>query len=138
MILMDREDARFVAGALRSLISGDAAEIDRLAASSLLRLSACVGTIERLNAAPPKDPRAQAGSEALQAIIQGGAEKALELPASIAELLEGFAQMLEDTADQTRPPNRAERRANGSRNTKRAASMSKLIGFDRPALVTAS
>jgi hypothetical protein len=137
---MDREDARFVAGALRSLISGDEADLDRLAASSLLRLSACVGTIERLNRPAPGEkaggwPPAAAASRALQAIIQGGAAKALDLPAAIAEDLARFADMCETTAAETRPANREERRRNASVNDKRGRTLGKLIGLGRPELV---
>jgi hypothetical protein len=44
---MDRDDARFVADALTSRIAGDRAELDRLAASSLMRLSALAGVIRK-------------------------------------------------------------------------------------------
>lgn len=66
---MDRDDAAFVANALDSRISNERAELERLAASSLMRLSACATSIAR-NAADW--PPAKVAAREIMAICRHG------------------------------------------------------------------
>lgn len=73
---MDRDDARFVIGALESRLAGDRAELDRLAASSLVRLYAAAAKIKQvIGRADPLDPighSAHLCALELEAICRGG------------------------------------------------------------------
>jgi len=101
---MDRDDARFVAHALASRIAGDRDEIDRLAASSLMRISALATRIRAL--ADGWEPALYSAAE-LMAICRRGAGLCDE-PA--APSLQVFVdKMLELAAEAALPRSRAPR-----------------------------
>lgn len=112
---MDRDDARFVVAALESRIAGDRAELERLAASSLLRLTAAAVRLKMLaNSCAPGDDLASAANLAaleLETIAYTGGEAAAGEPSPTLQI---FVDKLRELADEperpTAPRNRAERR----------------------------
>lgn len=108
---MNREDARFIASALESRISGDRAELERLAASSLMQLSAIATAIDKQNR-EQWDPATWASDEIMAIARNGGAVVDSEMSERRVEGLRQFVEMMRKLADEpARPLNRAERRA---------------------------
>lgn len=108
---MDRDDARFCADALASRIAGDREEIERLAASSLMRLSTIATRVRKLAGNWP--PALYAAAELMDICRRGGA--ICDRP-SDPRLQVFVDKMLELAAEPPRqvsaePRNRAERRA---------------------------
>lgn len=105
-VKVDRDDARFVADALDSRISGDRGTLDQLAASSFVRLGLSAARVRAL--AADWDPALRAAAE-LEAIAKYGAQAADE-PAP--PNLKIFVDKMRELADEQppRPLNRFERR----------------------------
>jgi hypothetical protein len=103
---VDRDDARFVADALDSRISGDRETLDQLAASSFVRLGLSAARVRALAAG--WDPALLAAA-ALEAIAKYGAQSADEpAPPNLKIFVD---KMRELAAEQPpRPLNRFERR----------------------------
>lgn len=110
---MDREDARFVANALDCRISGARGELEQLAASSLMVLSAIAATITKRNSGLEPWSAATVAAEELMEICRKGGnvvDQPLDL-ARKAELKEFVASMRRLAGETQAPRNRAERRA---------------------------
>lgn len=117
ILIMDREDARFVAAALESRISRARVELEQLAASSLVRLSSAAQNIDQRNPFPGRWRPAVVAAEELRFIGMRGENVAdIELePARLADL-NTFLATLKKLIDEPpvappAPANRAERRA---------------------------
>ena len=102
---MDREDVRFAADALDARLSGQAEELDRLAATCMVRL---MGVAQALRRNAGTWPPAICGVLRLEAIARGGAE-ALNLPADDNEKII-VDKLLALAAELPTPVNRHERR----------------------------
>lgn len=107
---MDREDARFVVAALTSRIEGDRAELDRLHASSFVRLMASAPRIKKLGA---EWPPAHIAALELETIAAYGSKAA---NAAALPDLQIFVDKLQELIDEPEQPaalgprNRFERR----------------------------
>lgn len=104
---MDRDDARFVVDALACRIAGDREGLDRLAASSLMRISSLATVVRR--AAQDWAPAHIAADELMAICRRGG--RLCDDPAP--PLLQNFVDSLKKLAAEPARPvprNRAERR----------------------------
>lgn len=106
---MDRDDARFVAHALDSRISGDRETLDRLASSSLVRL---MGLAARVRALAAGWPPALVAAAELEAICRHGSKIVDEPDAPTTNLII-FVDKLRGLIDEParrQEPDRAERK----------------------------
>jgi hypothetical protein len=126
---MDRDDARFVADALACRIAGDREGLERLAASSLMRLSALATRIRALAAGWP--PALLAAAELMDICRYAGKLVDRDEP---HPTLQNFVDKMRALADEPPAPprNRAERRARAA-NLPRAERRRILVA--RPMLV---
>jgi hypothetical protein len=125
---VDRDDARFVADALDSRISGDRETLDRLASTSLVRLMAAAARVRALAAGWP--PAIIAAAE-LESICRYGAKIVDHADAPTSNLVifvDKLRGLIDEPARPTKPRNRAERRAAISR-----LSRDRRIVVDAPA-----
>lgn len=133
---MDREDARFVARALKCRISGDRTELERLAASSLLPLSAIAAAIDRRNTGENYWPAAETAADQLMRICRYGGNLVDQLlDQDSIEQLEQFCASMDKLADEPPVPvNRQQRRElaaiDGRRNCLAMVGSKRLIGFN--------
>jgi hypothetical protein len=112
---MDRDDARFVADALDSRISGDRETLDRLASTSFVRLMGSAARVRSLAAGWP--PAIVAAAE-LEAICRFGGKIVDEHDAPTSNLIifvDKMRGLIDEPVQPTKPRNRAERRAAISR-----------------------
>jgi hypothetical protein len=122
---MDRDDARFVAEALACRIAGDREGLERLAASSLMRISALA---TRIRALADDWPPAHYGAAELMAICRRGGRLCDE---PLDPNLQIFVdKMLELAAEPARavPRNRGERRAQAKLQLPRSARVGRIVG----------
>jgi hypothetical protein len=104
---VDRDDARFVVDALESRIAGDRDALERLAASSLLRLNHCA---QRIRKAAPDWAPAAIGASVLEDICRsGGGACDAELNPSLQIIVDKM-RALADELPRNMGANRAERR----------------------------
>lgn len=101
---MDRDDARFAASALASRISGDREALDRLQATSFVRLTASAVALKR---AAADWPPAHLAALELETIAKHGADAAAGEP---HQDLQKVVDSLTKLADEKPPRNRFERR----------------------------
>lgn len=106
---MDREDARLVASALTGRIVGDRALLDRLAASSLLRLSHSATVIRKRSADWAE--ALMASDLVMQICRKGGAVCDVELTVDLQPVVDSLLRLADMPAI---PLNRAARRAAGT------------------------
>lgn len=123
---MDREDAAFAVDVLERRISGDRGELDAVAASSLMRLSAIAAHIRhKANAWPP----ALAAAAELMAIARlGGAV----LEHAIAPEIEPFLEAMRKLVDEAPKANRQLRRERASRLR---SARREIVGIAKPPIV---
>lgn len=110
---MDRNDARFVADSIDSLINGDRESLDRVAATEVVRLMHCAATVRRIS---ENWPPALMGAVALEDIARYGGTlyDGGEGPPATMNLIifvDKMRQLAGEPELPTLPRNRAERRA---------------------------
>jgi hypothetical protein len=103
---MDRDDARFVADALACRIAGDREELDRLAASSLMRLSTLAAVIRKGAAA--WRPALVGASELMQICKRGANVVDVEPDPELQKLVDSLRRIADEPPAAV--PNRAARR----------------------------